>query len=107
MSKQITMTHKEWNEEAIKRFGPDPKKWKFICPSCGYIASVQEWKDAGASDGEIAFSCIGRRLRSEKTIFDKTGGPCNYTGGGLLGLNPVTVMFEDNTTMDAFAFAEA
>jgi len=80
--------------------------WKFVCPSCGYVASVKDWKDAGASDREAAFSCVGRAMNSDKQIFDKTGGPCNYAGGGLFGLNPVTVDF-DGKAIKVFAFAEA
>lgn len=55
-----TMTHAEWLAEATRRFGDDPMAWKFVCPSCGHIASVQDWKDAGAPEGAVAFSCIGR-----------------------------------------------
>ena len=39
-----TMTHAEWLAEATRRFGDDPMAWKFVCPSCGHIASVQDWK---------------------------------------------------------------
>ena len=52
---------------------------------------MQDWKDAGASAGQVGFSCIGRNTGSTKEIFDKTGGPCNYAGGGLFALNPVEV----------------
>jgi hypothetical protein len=100
------VTHKEWCDEAIRRFGEDPMGWKFVCPSCGHVASVKDWKDAGASEGQVAFSCIGRALSSEKHIFDKTGGPCNYAGGGLFGLNPVEVDFNGKTHR-VFAFADA
>ena len=100
------MIHSEWLAEAIKRFGPDRHKWKFKCPSCGHIASAQDWKDAGASEGEIAFSCIGRHtMAGNKNTFAGKGGPCNYAGGGLLRLNPVPVQF-DGRTIDVFDFAE-
>jgi len=101
------VTHQEWEKEAIRRFGQDPMRWKFVCPSCGYVASVQDWKDAGATEGHVAFSCIGRNLGSEKEIFDKTGGPCNYAGGGLFGLNPVEVVFPEGKVIRVFNFAEA
>jgi hypothetical protein len=64
------MTHEEWKTEARKRFGDDSMGWRFVCPSCGHIASVADWKAAGAGEGEIAFSCIGRRLGSgDKATF--------------------------------------
>lgn len=36
----------EWKAEATRRFGPDMLKWRFRCPMCGHVASVQDFKDA-------------------------------------------------------------
>lgn len=85
------MTQEEWHREAVRRFGEDPMEWKFVCPSCGYVASVRDWLDAGAPEGEIAFSCVGRRLGRKGQVFTRKGGPCGYSGGGLFKLNPVPV----------------
>jgi len=101
----IKMTHEEWVAKAKELFGDDPMQWKFACPSCGHVASVQDWKDAGADEGEVAFSCVGRRLGSEKQIGAEEG-PCNYAGGGLFQLNPVHVEFEPGKIRQTFAFAE-
>ena len=104
------ITHKEWIDEGTAKFGNDVMAWRFVCPSCGHIASVQEWKDAGAREGMVAFSCIGRILDgadTAKKAFKKMGGPCNYAGGGLIGLNPVRVILDDfGNTRDTFEFAE-
>jgi len=81
----------DWRKEAVRLFGSDPMKWRFICPSCGHIATVQEWKDAGAPEGAVAFSCVGRWLVKKEEAFQKGKGPCNYSGGGLFRLNPVSV----------------
>lgn len=105
VAKPITMTHEEWATEAKRRFGDDPQNWRFVCPSCGYVASVKDWKDAGAPEGHIGFSCIGRSIGSKKELGDKTGGPCNYAGGGLFALNPVLITFPDGTTGYFFDFA--
>ena len=99
------MTESDWYAEGEKRFGKDRLKWRFKCPSCGYVASVQDWKDAGASSGEVAFSCIGRALGNKKEMYDKTGGPCNYAGGGLFRINPVKVEHPTGETW-VFDFAE-
>lgn len=88
---QRRMTEAEWNAEGERRFGTDRMKWRFVCPSCGYIASVQEWKDAGAGSGAVAFSCVGRWLKKCSEAFLNNGGPCNYAGGGLFKINPVLV----------------
>lgn len=98
--------YQDWLKEAAEKFGKDPLEWKFVCPSCGYVASVKDWKNAGASEGEIAFSCVGRRLNTENEIWNKNGGPCNYAGGGLFRLNPVKVVLEDGHIRETFAFAE-
>lgn len=90
----------EWHDEAKRLFGNNPSDWKFICPSCGHVASVKDWKDAGAEDAAIAVSCVGRYLPQKKEAFEKKGGPCNYAGYGLIRLNPVNV-----AGTEAFDFA--
>lgn len=98
----IEMTIEEWKAEARRRFGDDPLNWKFVCPSCGYVACVKEWRDLGAEEGAVAFSCVGRFIDTadDKSTFSKDGGPCTYAGGGLIRLNPVIV---DGDPIFAFA----
>ena len=45
--------------------GADAMKWCFVCPACGNVASTQEYKDAGAPEAAVGFSCIGRYLGRE------------------------------------------
>ena len=87
------MTLKEWQAEAEKRYGPDPMKWRFVCPACKHVASIADYKAAGAPEGAVAFSCVGRWHGGCREAFDTAGrpGPCNYAGGGLFGLNPVAI----------------
>jgi hypothetical protein len=96
-----------WRAEAVKRFGPDPMGWRFVCPVCKYVASVADWKTAGASEGEVAFSCVGRHLGGRRAFEERGKGPCDYTGGGLFRLNPQPVTAEDGTTHNLFDFAPA
>ena len=109
---KISITHEAWKKEAVSRYGADPATWAFRCPVCKHVATVAEWRAAGASDGEVAFSCIGRHATKPKSGFSlRRGakGPCDYTGGGLFRLNPVTVTFlkEDGEPgeMQTFDFA--
>jgi hypothetical protein len=108
MAKEVKKyTHEQWIEEAKRRFGDDPMDWRFVCPVCGHVASVRDWKDAGAAEGEVAFSCVGRHIEGSKAAFEQSGeGPCTYAGGGLFRLNPVEVT-RDGKTNDVFDFAEA
>ena len=105
-----TMSYADWMKEGIRRFGPDQMGWRFVCPSCGHIASLQDWKDAGASSRQAAFSCVGRYLNDpvvSKNTFKNTGGPCDYAGGGLIGLNPVEIVMEGERNTRVFEFAGA
>ena len=95
------MTRAEWHAEGTALFGKDEMTWRFVCPSCKHVASVQDWKDAGAHTEHVAFSCVGRWLGADGSkTFKGKGGPCNYAGGGLIGMNPIEV---DGTRMFAFA----
>ena len=107
----------DWRAEAKKRFGPDMRKARFVCPVCKIVTTAQEWIDVKAQDA-IAFSCIGRWRPNSKDAFPLTrkkgapmsfsgSGPCNYAGGGLFQLNPVSVVYEDGTVGRYFAFDDA
>jgi hypothetical protein len=100
----IHMTEDEWNAEGVRLFGEDRITWRFVCPSCGHVASVQDWKDAGAKQSQVAFNCVGRHTGATRHIFEKPG-PCNYTAGGLFTLNPVLVHQKDGHITPVFAFA--
>lgn len=107
MSDQRSVMHYDWEAEGRRLFGEDIQCWKFVCPACGHIASVSDWKAAGAPAGAVPFSCIGRWLPGEpRDAFTGKGpGPCNYAGGGLFGLNPVRVEYKGSDPIDAFEFA--
>jgi hypothetical protein len=94
------MTKEQWEAEGTARFGSEKMQWRFVCPSCGHVASVQDYSDAEAPCGTIAYSCIGRYLPDCSEMGEKPG-PCNYAGGGLFRLNPVEVEGESY-----FAFAD-
>jgi len=107
VSKSVRFTHAAWHAEGVRRFGDDPMGWRFVCPSCGHVASVMDWKEAGAPEGAVAFSCIGRYMgATDDKTFHRAGGPCDYTGGGLFKLNPVEVEVEGKVQA-VFAFADA
>lgn len=101
----LTYTQADWLAEAERLFGPEALDWRFECPACHYIAPLREWKDAGAPAEAYAYSCVGRWLPQRRDAFEGGPGPCNYAGGGLIGLNPVRVMKADGARIDAFAFA--
>jgi hypothetical protein len=100
------MTIDEWKSMGAELFGPDTNNWRFVCPSCHHVASVADWKNAGAPEGAIGFSCVGRWAGAVKgATFNGNGGPCDYAGGGLIGLNPVELESGDGHKQRVFQFA--
>lgn len=88
------MTKNEWLLQGQTLFGKNIMQWKFKCPCCGHIASVEDYQKAGAPERAVGFSCIGRWLEVRKEAFDhkdKRKIPCNYAGGGLIQINPVEI----------------
>lgn len=105
--KRRDLTFAEWEEEAARKFGEDRMQWKFVCPSCDHAATVEDWKNVGAAEGEVAFSCVGRHTGADdKNTFSHNGGPCTYVGGGLICLNPVQVTFPNGKKVSVFEFAK-
>lgn len=107
-------TLEEWRTEGLRRFGENEMTWAFVCPVCKHRQTVQNYKDAGAPQGAVAFSCVGRWLpggpegQPPKKAFpwEEGKGPCDYAGGGLFGLNPVIVLDANGVERNIFAFAE-
>lgn len=101
------LTHAEWVEEGKRRFGDDQLQWRFVCPGCGHVAAIADWKAVGASVENAAFSCVGRWMpKAREFLGGKGPGPCNYAGGGLFRLNPQPVAFGSDKVSHVFAFAE-
>lgn len=117
---QAQMTHAEWLAEGERRFGPDQMQWRFVCPVCGHVASIDDWKNAGSTENDVAFSCVGRwaGLRRDALGLNPEAiasgelppaegpGPCNYTAGGLFQLCPIQIVTPAGEQRPAFAFAE-
>jgi hypothetical protein len=103
----IRMTKEEWLERGKVLFGEDFYEWRFVCPICGNVAAVKDYKpykDKGAHANSATCECIGRYTGAQSS-FDGTK-PCNYAGYGLFRLSPVIVL-DDGKEIHSFAFAEA
>jgi hypothetical protein len=99
-SERIKMTRDEWEAEGLRRFGEDKKSWKFKCPVCKHVASVQDYLDAKAPEGDIGMACIGRSLSEQpyRAFGSNPKGakksPCDYAGYGFFQFNPVEIIGE-------------
>jgi len=106
----VTLTSDQWFREAHRRY-PD-QNFAFRCPVCHFRQSYDDYVKSGAKPGQIGFICIGRLYPTCKIAFGgsknkKKDGPCNYTGGGLFRLNPITVTFGDGQSTQLFDFADS
>jgi hypothetical protein len=99
------MTKDEWYARGTELFGAGYLDWRFVCPACGHIASVRDfkqYKDQGANPNTATCECIGRYDGHESVVMG-TAKPCNYAGYGLFDLCPVRVMDGDKV-IKCFAF---
>jgi hypothetical protein len=114
------LTQAELLAEARDRFGTDPMKWAFICPSCGDIANGTDFREAltanprkHRSGNEVIASdvvgkeCIGRSLGALETSDENwKGRGCTWVAYGLI-CGPWEVALPDGRSMHAFPLAPA
>lgn len=108
-----TIKRDEWLAEGNKLFGEDMRHWKFVCPNCKGIQTVNDFLDlldyqVDVNRDQAYSSCIGRydpRIKPADigTIGDGKS-PCNYTNGGLFGLYKLVVIMDGKET-PCFEFA--
>ena len=94
----------DWQAKGKELFGEDYMRWRFVCPGCGNIATVEDFrqfKDKGASPNDAVQACIGRFSGGD---WAKKTKPCNYAAYGLLHLSPLVVVDEEGNKTQAFGF---
>ena len=106
------LTHAEWLEAATQLYGADPLQWKFKCPICGNVQSLEQFKQVSAKPDSTYQECIGRYLpRSERrSAFGEHGAkkiekPCDYAVYGLFSL-PGLIVTDEHGDVPIFAFAD-
>jgi len=90
-TKYRKLTQAELLAEATERFGPDPMDIAFRCPNCDDVATIREFKEAGASTAAPGQDCIGRHLgaldkakhASAEGYRKKGGRGCDWAAYGL------------------------
>jgi hypothetical protein len=84
-------TQAELLEEAQKRFGPEPRFWKFECPTCFDVSCAQDWLDLGLDPKHLGQDCIGRFLGALKKPKPTNERGCDWCAYGLFS-GPWTVI---------------
>ncbi|MEU5596615.1 VVA0879 family protein [Streptomyces sp. NPDC020298] len=114
------LTQAELVAEARERFGTDPLKWAFACPSCGDIANGADFSEAltkhpraHVTGDEVIASdilgveCIGRTLGALKGPQNQwKGRGCDWVAYGLFA-GPWEIQLPDGRTKHAFPLAPA
>jgi hypothetical protein len=87
-----------WLSQLKIKFGDDPKNWAFKCPSCGNIQNGHDFinNNIESPESKVYYSCIGRYVK---------GIGCDWTLGGLLKINSVSVM-KDAQVFPVFEMAD-
>ena len=77
----------EWLDEGTALFGKDIHRWRFQCPMCGKVYSVQEFVAAGGDVNGAYQECIGR-YHGAGSPGSQDGNPdgCNWAAYGLFGI---------------------
>ncbi len=88
----------DWISQLKERFGNDPAKWAFKCVNCGNVQTAQDFIDNNVEEHKesVYFNCIGRYVK---------GKGCDWTLGGLLKMNKVSVM-KDALVVPVFEMAD-
>ena|SRR5690349_18648179 len=113
------LTQAELLTEARARFGDDPLKWAFICPSCGDTANGEDFQKALAEHPRtnlrtekpviasdiVGQECIGRTLGALSKKAYKGRG-CDWAAYGLFA-GPWEIALPNGRTAHSFALAPA
>ncbi|MFJ8348952.1 VVA0879 family protein [Streptomyces sp. NPDC094153] len=115
------LTQAELIAEARERFGNDPLQWAFLCPSCGDVATGQDFNVALAEHPRtnlhtnepviasdiVGQECIGRTLGAlDKGRRKYTGRGCDWAAYGLFA-GPWEIALPNGRTVHAFPLAPA
>lgn len=93
----------DWLQELRERFGPNSDDWKFVCPSCGHVQSLADFKAVG-QDPNLAYQCCIGRYTGSDDHSGKNG--CKYTINGLIALNTLTVVSREFIPTKVFDIAK-
>jgi hypothetical protein len=112
------LTQQELLTEARSRFGDDPMKWQFQCPSCQDIASGADFQQAlddnprthGRTGEKVIASdvlgqeCIGRVLGVLKKSGPQPERGCDWAAYGLI-MGPWIVVLPNGREVGSFPLA--
>jgi len=88
----------DWEAKGVELFGEDRCNWRFVCPSCGDVQSVntakKNYPELKGKGWAPAQECIGRYLED---------AGCNWCSYGLFR-GPLLIELEDGKEVGYFDF---
>lgn len=92
-------TLKEWQSEMKSRFPSGSDSVAFLCPACGGVSTIGEFKAIGVRQDLAAQTCIGRHVG---------GKGCNWCAYGLLATlgKGRRITLDNGDKIEVFDFAE-
>jgi hypothetical protein len=94
----MKLTLEQWEAKGRELFGDDKSKWRFVCPSCGNVMSIEkakaEFTMLQGRGWRPEAECVGRYL-------DDVG--CDWAAYGLFR-GPLIVKVDGDDIMEIFAF---
>lgn len=103
----IKQTLAEWMNDGKELFGEDYSNWKFKCPACGHISSIQQFKESDADPNDAYQVCIGRVNGKGTKNQTDLGYGCNWAAYGLFKTigKGRTVVTDEGKEVKVFDFA--
>jgi hypothetical protein len=74
-----TLTKDQFLDEVVTRHGFFRDNWAFVCPNCGGIQTIADFKNLDVDANTVTFACIGRYDASRGCDHIITGDAPNHT----------------------------
>lgn len=99
---------KEWQEEAVSRFGTNARNWAFVCPACGKVSTVSDFLALEANPQNAYQECIGRVTGQGAPRKEGNPNGCNWAAYGFFGTcgKGRIVIDDEGSEIEVFDFAE-
>lgn len=92
------IAYEDWVKTGEELFGKNPRAWKFKCPRCGSVQTMEDFTEIGFAKPQqvVHYSCIGRW---------KDGVGCDWTLGGLFKIHTVEILMPSGDVRPSFEYA--
>ena len=96
------MTYREWVRQTKLLFGEDSSKWRFKCPSCGHVQSIESIRE---HDPSLKIDDVAQWIQYHCEGRTNKGQGCDWSLGGLFHIHTLEII-TDGESHPSFEFAE-